>query len=108
MMMGYWNNGMGWWGWLGISVFMVIFWGLVIWGIVALVRTTNGRERQEASSGQSSTTTESILAERFAKGEIDEREYVGKQEILRSTSPTANQASSEERLRTREIETAAH
>jgi putative membrane protein len=77
MMWGW--NGWSWWGWLAMSLSMVAFWGLIIWGIVALFR----------SSGWSwphhdSPDPEQILAERFARGEIDEEEYRRRLEVLRS------------------------
>lgn len=34
----YWNDhNMGWWGWAGMGIGMVLFWALLIAGIVALV-----------------------------------------------------------------------
>lgn len=33
-----WNDhNMGWWGWAGMGIGMVLFWALVIAGIIALV-----------------------------------------------------------------------
>jgi putative membrane protein len=68
-----------WWGWLAMSLGMVAFWGLIIWAVVALFRGWGGgRPRQERPD------PERILAERFARGEIDEDEYQQRLTTLRA------------------------
>ncbi len=106
--MWYWHDGLSWWGWVGMTASMVIFWGLVIWGIVALVRYFNPPATQQISSDRRSTTPESILAKRFARGEIDEQEYVRKQEVLRSGGLSTDQAGRTDTASEREVETAVH
>lgn len=106
-MMWYWNGGWSWWGWLGMTVTMVIFWGLVIWGIVALIRYLNTPGARDTSSGERSTTPEAILAERFARGEIDDRDYAHKRDILRSASQSADGAGIDDTSREREREIVA-
>ncbi|HZC99653.1 MAG TPA: SHOCT domain-containing protein [Actinomycetes bacterium] len=77
MMWGW--NGWSWWGWTLMTLSMLVFWGLVIWGIVALFRRTgDGRAEQERPD------PERILAERFARGEIDEEEYHRRLQTLRA------------------------
>ncbi len=80
-MMGWYHNGMGWGGWLVMSLAMVAFWGLVIWALVVIFRgardtdtTTSSRQRDPLA----------ILDERFARGEIDADEYHARQGILRA------------------------
>ncbi len=81
MMWGW--QGWSWWGWLLMTVSMVAFWGLVIWGIVAIFRGWGGSwTRPERSDRRD---PEQILAERFAAGEIDEEEHQRRLEIPRST-----------------------
>ena len=63
MMWGYWG-GTG--GWLG-PILMVLFWVLVIGGVVALVRSY-GRSQPEPDRAQA------ILRERYARGEISRQE----------------------------------
>jgi putative membrane protein len=70
--MPYWDGyGMGAWWFVVMTVSMVLFWGLIIVAIVALVRYLARTGRGEQGVG----AAEEILAERFARGDIDEEEY---------------------------------
>jgi putative membrane protein len=75
-MMGNW--GMGWFG----MIFMMVFWVLVIVGLVFLIKWLI----QTTSSGKASEQTGSraieILKERFARGEIDKAEFESKKKDL--------------------------
>lgn len=73
-----WNDGWAWVGWLMMTVFMVGFWGLVAWVVVALTRSPSGTRDQQRSA-------EDILAERFARVEIDQDEYTKRLDTIRST-----------------------
>ncbi|MDF2093657.1 SHOCT domain-containing protein [Knoellia sp. 3-2P3] len=82
-----WNNGMGWGGWLLMSVTTVAFWAVVVFGIVALFRgTRDGGSRDGGSrSGQrDEDSAQRILEERFARGEIDADEYRQRSQVLHS------------------------
>ncbi len=70
-MMGY---GWGWW----MPVTMVVFWGLVVWGIVTLVRYF-GRTGCCAGGGDSALE---ILRKRYAGGEINREEFEEKKRTL--------------------------
>lgn len=75
MMNGDWGTGWMWLGGLG----MVLFWALVIVGIVALVRGISGR----SGAGEASPPTAlEILEGRYARGEIDRDEYEQKRRDL--------------------------
>lgn len=79
----HWANGWGWGDWLTMSLMMVVFWGLVIGGIVYVVRGADRRgERQPPAEDR---TPARILEERFARGEIDETEYKERRELLTSS-----------------------
>lgn len=59
-----WGMGFGW-------VFMLLFWGLAILGIAALVKWL---WPSSVNGGRPKTALE-ILNERYARGEIDREEY---------------------------------
>jgi putative membrane protein len=71
-MMGYggYGYGMGIFGW----IFMLLFWGLIIVGVILLVRWLWDRG-QSGGSGSSSETALDILKRRYARGEISKEEY---------------------------------
>ncbi len=75
-MMGNW--GMGWFG----MIFMVIFWVLVIVGLVFLIKwliqTTSSRKTGERMG----SSAIEILKERYARGEIDKTEFEAKKKDL--------------------------
>jgi putative membrane protein len=73
-MMFWYGSGMGGWGYAVVTIGMAVFWGAVIYGIVALIRHAN---RDIAPSGEPALppAPERLLAERFARGEIDGEEY---------------------------------
>ena len=84
MMMWYGGDGWGWVGWILMTVGMVAFWALVITAVVLAVRYlagSRGTAASPSSSGQ--MRAEDVLAERFARGEIDENEYRQRLELLR-------------------------
>jgi putative membrane protein len=80
-----WGGGMhpmwGLWGvWgFGMMVMMLVFWGLVIAGIVVGIRwlvSQGGRE------GRGSDTALDILRQRYARGEINREEFEAKKRDL--------------------------
>jgi len=70
------------WGYALMTISMVLFWALVIFGVVALVRFLARDDRQATTR----STPEQLLAERFARGEIDEHEYHHRVDVLRGGS----------------------
>ena len=70
MMGGGGNPMMGGFGLLG-WIPMLIFWALLILGVVALFRYLGGSGR----SGDKGRSPLDILKERYAKGEIDKKEF---------------------------------
>jgi putative membrane protein len=76
----YWGNGMGAWGYALMALNMVVFWGLLIGGIVLMSRYLRGG--QEQPPPPAGTDPKHLLAERFARGEIDEDEYRKRLKVL--------------------------
>ncbi len=70
-------GGFGWWWFM--PIFFILFWGLVIWGIVALVRGLSGSRDSDSSTADSALE---VLKRRYAKGEIDKKEYEEKKKDL--------------------------
>ncbi len=66
------------WMWL-MPIFFIIFWGLVIWGIVALVRGLGGSRDADSSTTDSALE---VLKKRYARGEINKEEYEEKKKDL--------------------------
>lgn len=77
----WWNNGMGWGGWIAMALIMVAFWSLVVFGVVAIFRGD-----RESSSTRASLQRDplEILDERFARGDIDAEEYNARRDALRA------------------------
>lgn len=61
------------WGWVGMILTMIAFWGLVVAGVILLLRTTGVGDRRTA--GPQDGGPKQLLAERFARREIDDVEY---------------------------------
>jgi putative membrane protein len=68
------------WGWF-LPVFMVLFWVLVIWAVVALVRGTAGAGSSDSGPVQRDSALE-VLKRRYARGEIGREEYEEKKRDL--------------------------
>jgi len=76
--------GYGYMGGFG-SIFMIIFWGLVIWGIVSLARSGFGGGHacgHNHGDGAYEKSPLDILKERYAKGEINKQEFEEKKKDL--------------------------
>ena len=82
MMVGYGGDLSGW-GWVGMTLGMIAFWALLI-AAIALVVSGGRRESTTQASAPMETraTPQELLAERFARGEIDEPEYRARLEVL--------------------------
>nr|WP_199178083.1 SHOCT domain-containing protein [Mycobacterium sp. QGD 101] len=66
----------GWGGWALMTVGMVLFWVVVITAVVLAVRyLASPRGTAANPPGYGPTRAEDVLAERFARGEIDEDQY---------------------------------
>lgn len=66
---------LGWGVWLAMSLTMVAFWGLIIWAFLSSARSGDTSRHDRG---------EDILADRFARGEIDEDEFRRRRELIRT------------------------
>lgn len=64
-----------------MQVFMVAFWELAMWAVVAPVRGLFSPMGPNGTSDHSDSATE-ILSQRYARGEIDKQEYEEKKRDL--------------------------
>jgi putative membrane protein len=71
-MMGPYGYGMGW-GWMVGGIMMVVFWALVVIGIVVLVKVV--MTRSGASEARSAETPVEILRRRYAAGELTKEQF---------------------------------
>jgi putative membrane protein len=81
-MMYWFDHDMGWWGYAGMGIGMVLFWALLIIGIIALIAFVTG-DRQSRQPPVEAQAPEQILAARYARGEITESEFRDRLTILR-------------------------
>ncbi len=85
------QEGPGGWG-IFMMLMMVLFWGLLVWGIVASVRHyANSRAGQlpGASASSSSGAALEALRLRYAKGEIDDEEFERRRATLEKGGPAS-------------------
>ena len=72
-------GGLGGFWWI-MQIVMIIFWGLIVWGIVMLVR--RGRAGCCTTSDSRSESAIDILKRRYALGEIGKDEFEEKKKAL--------------------------
>jgi putative membrane protein len=90
-MMGY-GGHMSGWGWIGAMTGMLVFWGLLALVVVAVYRAftrdRGGLPPEADPSGTNPTASDpkQILAERFARGEINADEYRSRTAALDDTN----------------------
>lgn len=71
---------MGLGGWMG-SVFMIVFWTLLIVALVLWIKSLLRQERRASASGEPESALE-ILKRRYARGEISKEEFEEKRKDL--------------------------
>lgn len=70
-MMWHTGDGWGWWmlfGW----VWMILFWGLIVWAVIAVTSRLTGDRRPERGARSDALV---ILEERYARGEITAQQF---------------------------------
>lgn len=84
----WWDDGH--WGvgqWIGMTLGMLLFWGLVVLFVYWLIRAVRNDVRRASS------TPDRILAERYARGKTDAEEYAKRRAVLHGQKLSAPQAS---------------
>ncbi|WP_041561522.1 SHOCT domain-containing protein [Nocardia farcinica] len=74
-MMFWYGDGMSRWGYGLMTVGMVLFWALVLAGVILTVRYLALPSAPVGGAPIVRPSAEQVLAERFARGEIDADEY---------------------------------
>ncbi len=69
------------WGW-GMGIGMLLFWGLLIAAIVALLRVSSRHDA--APRHDREKTALDLLKERYARGDIEREEFLQKKRDLES------------------------
>ena len=83
----YWYGGhASGWAWVLTSIGMMVFWGVLITTVVLLVRSSSRSDRAP-DRPTVRLTPEQVLADRFARGEIDDADYTGRLATLHSKVP---------------------
>ncbi len=77
----WWNDGVGWGGWVVMTLTMLAFWSLVVFGVVAIFR--GDREDRTTEVARERDPLQ-ILDERFARGDIEGEEYRARRDELRA------------------------
>ena len=75
----------GEWVWGGsvlLTVAMVVFWALLMTAVVLAVRYLVSLQGNGSAPAAGPSKAESLLAERYARGEIDDEEYQRKLALL--------------------------
>lgn len=81
---GMWHGGWGWGGWTLMAIAMVLVWAAMIAAVVFAVRyLASNRTTAPTRQGPSPIQAEDVLAQRYARGEIDDEEYRRRVELLR-------------------------
>lgn len=85
MMGNYYNNGYSMMGYGGIGwIPMILWWTLIIVGIVLLIRWITNQSRTGSGNHGKTSTALDTLKDRYAKGEIDKKEFEEKKKDLTS------------------------
>ncbi len=77
-MMGGWDGAGGAGSWIAMVLLMAVFWAGVVTVVVLLLR-----HMSRSTDRPPNDEAERILHARFARGEIDEKEYFARRDVLR-------------------------
>jgi putative membrane protein len=78
------SNGMGWGGWLMMSIFAVVCLAVLVAVVYWLLQAPRSDITAPPREGLPRPLTEATLDERFARGDINEDEYLRRKSLLES------------------------
>ena len=84
---GSWSGG----DWLAMGGMMLLFWVVVIALVVWAVRSVRSGSQRPDSERTNAAGPDAILAERYARGEIEEDEFTRRRELLHNASGPTTQ-----------------
>ena len=97
-----WHDGdWGAWGWVAMSLMMLVFWGGLVAMVVWLVRGTGGTRVGPKAASPPASNAEELLAQRFARGQIDAEESTHRRGVLHAAAPPAGVTSPADTTKTR-------
>lgn len=81
------HDGMGVFGWLLMVFLLLLLIALIAAVVLLLVRSSGRGAALGGRAGAKPSQAEHMLDERFARGEIDEEEYLHRRSVLRGGPP---------------------
>ncbi|MFD5620396.1 SHOCT domain-containing protein [Streptomyces yangpuensis] len=88
-MMFWYDHDVSGWGWFAMTASMILFWALIITAAALLSKALNRPYEHIHAPVPAAPTPEQILAQRLARGEVDEDEYQRRLAVLRTSRPNA-------------------
>jgi putative membrane protein len=82
--MWWWHN--SGWAWVWMSVMMVAFWAFVVAAVVLVARALKNPQGGDWWARPPARSPQDILAERYARAEIDSEEYRRRLDDIEATS----------------------
>lgn len=80
------HDGVGWAGWLILVLLLLLFAGMIATLVLLVLRSGQGgtpSTRHQTSPARPAGAAQQLLDERYARGEIDEEEYLHRRAVLR-------------------------
>ena len=82
---GAWSAG----DWVAMSLMMAAFWGIIAALVVWVVHSLSNKPSPTSSSQRQPASPDDVLADRFARGDINEDEFTSRRAVLHGTGRPA-------------------